>query len=251
MNDRNLPSVILIKRYEPQNDCDITAPVAIYSIVDDKIKSGLKVGFMETDIVCGLNASENILELSDSLLEKTGLVPDISVNLLVKDNRLCLGPVIGAFVSNGNIRKANVQNPNFRFAELVKANREANTIVYFFSVKDVDFNIHRINGTYFNTEKQQWEKKSFPFPDVLYDRGGGTLESQKEISNCIRKSLEENRELKKINARYFFDKWDVYERLIQYPEMAACMPLTVEYRTSADLLDMLSECDTYIRHYTG
>lgn len=60
-----------------------------------------------------------------------------------------------------------------RFIELAKANQDAQTTLYFFSSKDVNLDKQKIQGTYYNEKKVYWEKKEYPLPDVLYDRGGG------------------------------------------------------------------------------
>lgn len=194
----------------------ITLPFEIYRQVKEDFKITLKVGMIEKKVQCYVNNTSDHIELPNKLLEHLGLVANKVVNLMIKEEKICIGPVIGIFVSNGEVEKANLQNPNFRWIETMKANKEVNAIVYFFSVKDVDFTQNKIIGSYFNEEDNLWEQKYFPYPDVLYDRGGGKVKTQKTISDYIRKELSLSGKLMKINSNYSFDKWEIHEKLLKY-----------------------------------
>ncbi len=251
MNKKSIPIVIKSLTFIEENAKLITLPKDLYNSLECKIDK-LKVGMAEEEVRCLSNSTANIVGLSYGLIKFLGLSNNMSVNLSIKNNKVCLGPVIGIFVSNGTIRKANIQNPNFRLAESWRANEDSKTIPYYFSVKDVDFIAHRINGTYFDEEKQSWSQKLFPFPDVLYDRGGGTLKKQKVISDYIRKQLDFYKDLKKINSNYYFDKWDVYEKLVKHEDMKQYLPYTMLYKEPEDLIEMFDKSSTiYIKTCCG
>lgn len=218
----------------------------------NKSNMKLKVGVLEEEITCASNKTENVVEIPESIAGNLGLIEGMTTNLIVKDDKICLGPVIAVFASNGTVRKANIQNPSFRLTELMRANKEANTIAYYFSVKDVDFVNHKINGTYLDEKDGRWKQRYFPFPDVLYDRGGGTLKKQKVISKYIRKQLQFNKDLKRFNARYYFDKWDVHEQLVVHEDMKPYLPVTILYNEPEDLISMFEKYPTvYIKYCYG
>nr|WP_246421580.1 YheC/YheD family protein [Texcoconibacillus texcoconensis] len=159
---------------------------------------------------------------------------------------------LGTFISIGNLKRLLDQEPKFRHLELMKANQEANTNLYFFSIRDIHFLNQKINGTYFNQETGLWEQKNFPFPDVFYDRGGAVLEHQKVVSDYIREQLELLPSLKKVNPVYTFDKWDLYRKLYQYDEVRQYLPLTKLYKKTSDLKDMFHETNTlYLKKCDG
>lgn len=230
----------------------ISLPRWVGDFIYDKSNVKLKVGMSEIEVEYKLNNTKNTIEIPEYLVEELGLQDKMEINYKIKNNKLSLGPVIGVFQSNGSVRKANLQNANFRFIELMKANKSCSTILYFFSVHDVDFEHKKINGTFFNEETERWEKKLYPYPDILYDRGGGTLKSQKMISDNIRKELEGTEDFKKINAEYFFDKWHAYNELIKYKEMTKYLPLTILYNKPEDLTKMLNLSSTlYLKDCLG
>lgn len=78
--------------------------------------------------------------------------------------------LIGVFVSNSAIRKLQAQQNPFGIINLCHANREANTTLFFFAIKDVNLENKTITGTYLNDDKQMWETNIYPFPDVVYNR---------------------------------------------------------------------------------
>jgi len=164
-------------------------------------------------------------------------------------------PIIAAFASNGYIRKLKEGDTDFknyfRIDELFKANKIANTTLYFFSIHDVDFKNKRINGIYYDEQRKRWRQKYFPYPDVLYDRGGGYLASQKAINERIRNELDRMNVLK-INPLYTFNKYDLFEKLKKFPAMRQYLPHTIHFNREEDLKEMLKISKTvYIKDVTG
>lgn len=251
MNNPYVPVVVRVSNNNSQENI-ITLPKYIFYEIRSYHEVELKAGASKFDVICHPNNTENILELPKELIEEFGLFPGRRVNLFIRKDKICLGPLIGIFISNGQVKKANMQNPNFRFTETARANDEANAVVYYFSIKDVDFPQRKIIGTYFNYDTKRWGKKSFPYPDVLYDRGGGTLKSQQEISSYIREELGKSRGLKRVNPKYFFDKWEVHTNMMRYKEMDMYVPKTVMFTEEEDLKGMLAKNSAlYIKDIAG
>lgn len=244
--------VIRVVKDKSVEDLTISIPNSILSTLSQDWPVNLKVGLLECQTICIANDSVDTIEISSGLAEMFGLVDGLVTNVIILDNKLSLGPVIAVFTSNGSIRNANLQKPGFRLVELAGANNEAKTILYYFSVYDVDFINHRIKGTYYNQISEKWVKKKFPFPDVLYDRGGGTTQNQQAVSAYIREQFIQIPNLKRINSRYFFDKWHVYKELKKYKEMVPYLPLTVLFQEKHDLRDMFKRSSSvYIKDCYG
>ncbi|MHB8125021.1 MAG: YheC/YheD family endospore coat-associated protein [Desulfitobacteriaceae bacterium] len=244
-------TINVIKDTSPK-DTKITVPNSIFNKLGEDSLAIVKVGLQERRMICNSNNTVNKIEVPACLAEDLGLADGMLTNVIIKDNKFCLGPVIAVFVSNGSIRLANLQKPGFRLQELFAANNDANTILYYFSVNDVDFINQKINGTYYDQNSGKWEKRFYPFPDVLYDRGGGTTQKQRAVSTYIRKQFEQISNLRKINSRYYFDKFHVYKELMKYKEMEPYLPQTVLYRGILDLFNMLKRTSSlYIKDCYG
>jgi hypothetical protein len=252
MNKDAIPIIIKVHENNFSDDNVVTLPVKIFYQISNSKKTKLTAGGLEMDVTCQRNNSKNIIELPISIAEAFGLCEDSAVNIIIKDKKICFGPFIGIFSSNGLVSRANAQAPHFRMIETVNANKDVNAIVYYFTINDVDFYKKRINGTYFDYGKESWEKKCFPYPNILYDRGGGTLNSQKIMSDYIREELEKDKKLIKINSRYFFDKWDLHKELLQYENIKQYLPLTVLWTKPEDLLQMFNKSSVlYIKDCLG
>ncbi|WP_164984963.1 YheC/YheD family protein [Ammoniphilus sp. CFH 90114] len=158
------------------------------------------------------------------------------------------------FVTNAVIRRLNNQYYDFRgyprIKELFKASKEAEVPVYYFSIPDFDYINKKIRGTYFDERSLTWKKRIFPLPDVLYTRRGAPGRSGMMVE-FIERSLAHLNTVN-INAKSFFDKWDVYDKLQQIPAARKYLPPTRFYKDPQDLLNFLNDFDTvYLKGIRG
>ncbi len=176
----------------------------------------------------------------------------LGVCKIANENR---NPYVGVFVSSGVIQYLNsssgdIQN-NFRFAGLYRASRKTGVPVYFFSVNDVNFAKRTVKGTLYNSRKGTWERKTFPLPDIFYDRCGGITTSQWERALRVRKRIT-RMGIQKLNAQHYFDKWDLYKKLREVEQMRPYLPVTRRFRDQNDLKDLLKISDkVYLKSVNG
>lgn len=252
MNDNSIKIFIKKMKSSYSKKCVISLPAYLYNKVSDIFTGKLKVGLSVYDVTFLPNFTQNIIELPFIVMQEIGIVDGLNCNAKLDNNLLSLGPVIAVFTSNGAIKKAIEQKPKFRTKELMDSNEYANSILYFFSFKDVNFLESKINGTFFNNITKLWEKKNLPLPDVLYDRGGGTLKKQRIISDVIREQFNKNENIKNINSTYTFNKWDVHQNLINKDEINSYLPFTTKYNCSNDLKDCFNKNNyLYIKDCNG
>lgn len=150
---------------------------------------------------------------------------------------------IGVFVPTKAIRRLLKQQSNFRISTLIQANEKLKlkTNLFFFSIKDVDLDNELINGVYFNVTNEQFEKKVFSFPDILYNRRSTGTRSKKVQE--FRMALEKFG-TKPINSVNDFNKWDVYKKLSRHTNVSSNIPFTKLLKTEADLFEMLERFNT-------
>lgn len=179
------------------------------------------------------------LEIPKEGLAKLSLPGGLSANIVASGRELRLGPVVGVFVNPATVRRLIRGKGSFRSTELVKANRNARCILFFFSAPGVAGSAQRLAGCYYDYERDRWRKAIFPWPDVLYDRGGGFPRGQRLAARRLRRRLAETPGLRLFNAQHYFDKWDQHVRLSRSPLVAPHIPETVRYRQKDDLAEML------------
>jgi hypothetical protein len=166
------------------------------------------------------------------------------INLTVKQNESTeKNIVVGVFITKKHAQALITMNPDFinsyryiRYIELAKANQDLDVTLYLFTTDDVSFEKKYVMGIYYNHQEEIWQQKTFPLPDLLYDRGGGT--SQKAM--LVIKKLRELG-IKNINARHYFDKWDLYDRLSKLDTMSPHLPVTIKGDKAKNIVTMLNQ----------
>ncbi|GGK26852.1 hypothetical protein GCM10010965_19490 [Caldalkalibacillus thermarum] len=144
-------------------------------------------------------------------------------------------PIVGVFVFPKQIQKLIQQKPHYRYVELSQANLTAKTTLYFFCQGDVDDELNKIKGTYFDTKEGLWKQSYFPFPDVLYRRTD-SLNRPKYVK--LRQKIDEHG-IKPLNYLEGFNKWDVYQHLFQDSAVNFYVPKAILFKDQDDLKQML------------
>lgn len=104
--------------------------------------------------------------------------------------------------------------------ELVEANREAGTRLNFITTRGVDYRRRRVWGTYYDRRAKRWMSKYFPFPHVLYVRGGSGAGVRRIASRFDEKGIP------RINSLIAFDKGDLFEKLSRDETVKQYLPFT-------------------------
>jgi hypothetical protein len=158
--------------------------------------------------------------------------------------------LVGVFLGRKHRSLLEKGKPVERIARLQRANRKAKTNLYFFSIEDVHLNDLTIDGVYFESTNGKWMKKSFPFPQVLYNRGGFP-KRQREKWLKFKRALDVQG-VKYLNYVNGFNKWEVYEALKKREEVRAYIPFTCYYQNKIDLIRMFNKFDTvYLKACRG
>lgn len=154
-------------------------------------------------------------------------------------------PIVGVILGNSSIPLKEMHLYP-RLKKLVEANKDAKTTLMFFCIRDVDFYHKRINGTYYHYRHRRWEKKEFPFPDVLYVRGGSGYKMDDLLAEFDRLGIL------RINPIHAFNKGDLYEALNQDETVRQYLPATKNVRSMSDIRKMIREERTvYVKARRG
>ncbi|MDT8861212.1 YheC/YheD family protein [Alkalihalobacillus sp. MEB130] len=148
----------------------------------------------------------------------------------ISDTSTLSKPIVGVLTSSRNIRRLQQQKTNDKYSLLTKANKVANTTLYFFCYKDIIYHNKTIVGTYYDEEMKKWKRMIFPVPDILYNRGS---RSSYNVMKAVT-SLHSD-EMKVINSVAGFSKWDVYKRLVKNKKLQPFLPLTKFFSNASDI----------------
>lgn len=181
------------------------------------------------------------MALPKDVLRALSIQEGLKTNVARAGPGLRLGPVVGIFVNPVAAARAARGRAGFRLVELMQANQKAGCILYVFSSADVAWSPPRVNGAYYDQRHNEWRRRSFPLPDVLYDRGGGFAPAERPTASYVRRQLRSVPGLQRFNGQHYFDKWDVYQRLTRHSPLRRHLPETVLYKDREDLAAMLGK----------
>lgn len=158
-------------------------------------------------------------------------------------------PVMAVLVNSLTIRNLRKQIAHPRIRMLVEANIQVENILYFFSIKQVKLEKQRITGFYWDEQLNIWLLREYPFPDILYIRGG----FGKEFTTTFVKLFKilQKRRGKVINYPRF-NKWSLYQIMGNNPIMKEYLPETRTVQQPDDIVKMLRENNAvYLKSHLG
>ncbi|ADU31069.1 YheC/YheD family protein [Evansella cellulosilytica] len=166
-----------------------------------------------------------------------------------------INPYIGVLLNqktiNRLLKKQKLLKKNLKIYYLVERNKNMNTKLYFFSLKNIDYLQLRIKGTFYNWKKERWEQRHFPFPDVFYNRVAKGLESKTTHIIVFKRKLNELN-VKQINPKHDFNKWELYEKLSKGRRGKIKLPKTVLFQEKESLNNMLKKyTSVYVKDVKG
>lgn len=151
--------------------------------------------------------------------------------------------IIGVFITQKHARDLLAMSPQFfnshryiRYIELAKASEGLDVTLYFFAADHVSFENKHVMGIYYNHQRNIWQQKKFLFPHLLYDRGGGASHNSVPVIKKFAKLGIRN-----INARHYFDKWDLYDRLSELDMISPHLPVTIKGDNVLNIIQMLNQ----------
>ncbi|ACB85151.1 YheC/YheD family protein [Natranaerobius thermophilus] len=171
--------------------------------------------------------------------------PDFYNSFLEVYNR----PIVGFYVRTGLVRNLHSQITSKQLDFIIEALKKARITLYFFSLTDVNLEDKSVNGTYYDEKTDYWTYGKFPYPDILYVRGGPVRPKSKFYQ--FQEQLREMN-VKKLNSGPTFNKWHVLKVLKENNNLFHHLPPTVIYETKEDLNKMIAEYkDVYVKAVIG
>lgn len=181
--------------------------------------------------------TNNQLLLSPGVIRQLSLPVHRNLGLVVHDNHLILGPLIGIFVSGWEIKRIAEGGPiNVNYASYLRTCRDLRAIGCFFCMDDILWEQKLVRcwmNEYRTGGQNGWVQKTMPIPRVIYDRcfgmrgqADGLLlrANMKRIPGCV-----------VFNAMPKLRKWETFGILSQNPRLIGHLPEMLAYSRVSDL----------------
>ncbi|MGJ9381565.1 YheC/YheD family protein [Salipaludibacillus sp. CF4.18] len=156
---------------------------------------------------------------------------------------------LGVLVSNRAWKGISKNKPHYRLEKLAEANKEDYFKMFFFSINKVNIDKQVITGYYFDFKNNLWKQGTFPYPEVLYRRGGAT----KKFKDNYRTFIDQCKKKK----TFFLNpsslgNWDIYNYFSNLKPLKPYLLETVLYEGPEDLFYMMNKHQTiYLKGVTG
>ncbi|OPA80860.1 endospore coat-associated protein [Paenibacillus selenitireducens] len=147
-------------------------------------------------------------------------------------------PVVAILAAKDSGRRLRGGFKNFK--DLIRVGKSMGATVYVTTVQDLKLSQEKITGHYYDKHLKAWSTKSFPGPDVVYNRiPYRKYEESSEVQKVIQLCLLD-RSVHLFNPS-FFNKWTLYEWLSNSKTTKSYIPETDKLTSMQVLNTYLSE----------
>jgi hypothetical protein len=182
------------------------------------------------------------LYLSEDIINQLCLDDKLKLNIWRKEQDVYMGPVVGLFVTARYFKAIFTGKiPIGVIEHIEEAGPYANCLSYCFCAEDVNLAEGKIKGYTFNQNKNKWEHRWLPVPDVIYDRAAYLSDYERNRVYELREKFWEDPDIQFINTPGSLGKWQLYRHLSKHAEMLPYLPETIRYRRFNDLIFMLDK----------
>ncbi|MEH7343045.1 YheC/YheD family protein [Bacillus sp. JJ1532] len=195
--------------------------------------------------------SKEMISLSKDIAEQLKL-PDLKVPLHIfnDDETLFIGPLVGIFTSGFTpFPMRPIGERSLFFAKLLSVKKAVGAMPFVFGEQHINWEQGLINGLFYH--HNGWKTFEVPFPNVIYDR----LPNRKSERKAEQKNIKERLQSEYLIPWYnpgFFNKLDIFDRLIQDDTIAKFLPETHPFVSFSEIERMLSEYGhVYVKPING
>lgn len=216
-----------------------------------KQHSYISFGSLKTKAIIKKQPNElNIITISKNLCEIIHFPAHTSAIHLFSDNEtIFLGPLIGIFTSGfTSISVRPLGDRSILFAKLLSVQHTVGVVAYLFGEQHINWDNGTIQGLFYHNG---WKTIEVPFPNVIYDRIPNRKSENLSRIQRVKEKLQKDYLIPWYNPG-FFNKLDVYERLLQEDSIADYLPETHPLTSFSIIERMLSNFGhVYIKPKNG
>lgn len=197
------------------------------------------------------NGKENIISISRDLSSQLKLPNQhVPLHAFSHDGTLSLGPLVGIFTSGFTpFPLRPIGERSLFFSKLLSVEKSVGAYAFLFGEEHIDWKNGTIQGLFYN--QNGWETVEVPFPNVIYDRLPNRRSEKKAQASKVKELLENEYLIAWYNPG-FFNKLDVYEKLLQEETIIRYLPETHPFTSFSLVERMLADYGhVFIKPFNG
>ncbi|WP_462413421.1 YheC/YheD family endospore coat-associated protein [Neobacillus sp. Marseille-QA0830] len=169
-------------------------------------------------------------------------IPDLSYELVVNEQEIHFGPVIGMVLTGHNFTKKRLR----RLAPYFKQYQKVNGMVLLCYWEDFDWDTKTVKGLCYyptNDYEPNWIEGTYPLPAAIYLRKKPPKSLRKKVSKTF---------AGKIFNSYMFDKWEFHSAMLDSEQTRSYVLPTYQYKDAAQLIEILNlHPEVYLKPQDG
>jgi hypothetical protein len=164
---------------------------------------------------------------------------NIPLHLFSDHQTLIIGPLVGIFTSGfTSVPLQPIGERTLFFSKLLSVNKMVGALPFVFGSQHIDWEQGMMTGYFFHD--QVWQTLEVPFPNVIYDRLPNRRSENSPKLIKVKDRLQKEYLIPWYNPG-FFNKLDIYERLLQDATVAKYLPETFQFTSFSEIETMLSK----------
>ncbi|AVX19701.1 YheC/D like ATP-grasp [Carboxydocella sporoproducens DSM 16521] len=216
-----------------KNTVCISKAFAVKVGIAERIRTYLKFGrnFTEIKIVLEGKYNDEIIGISENVLQKLAIPLFCDYEILVKEHCIELGPFVGILAG---YTESNVAKRRKFFLNYTSCYHKINGVILLFSLEQIDRQLEKVNAFIYNPQKKDWEKGMTGIPAVIFKKI--------RLSQQWRDFLVNNTGGYVFND-YVPDKYEVYLWLRDEQEIVNVIniPETIKLTSKHQLINMVAK----------
>lgn len=207
----------------------------------------IRYGFYESGLEClSHHKNESTIYIS-SLLKRNLNLPNsnkLSFNLTNAECTITL--TLGVFIAGFHTNSLLLGDRTRIFELMSQAGQQYGYETIFFGQQHIAPDTKQVHGYYY--KQNSWKQKIVPLPSVIYDRIPNRLTEHHPDVVGIKQYLQKE---SIIFNQGFFNKWEIYERLMKRPICSYLLPETILNPSSKKIIQLLHRHPVYIKPIHG
>ncbi|WP_404455542.1 YheC/YheD family protein [Oceanobacillus kapialis] len=192
------------------------------------LRFGMRVA--EIEVIHDNKLKDDELLLSKRVAEKLNVPLSCDYEILINANKeFVIGPFIGIYMGR---KKATLLKKLRLVNSFAAKYTEVNGTVFAFTLDTVQKTNFMIKGYFYNPKMDRWEESTLPYPSTIFLRNTMNTEWREHFKALYGNNI--------FNYKPF-DKWEMFQKLEQFPESLKVIPQTLLYKNADDVLNMLDK----------
>nr|WP_263328432.1 YheC/YheD family protein [Neobacillus sp. Marseille-Q6967] len=210
-------------------------------LLKDAPLNKIAFGSKTIEVTFKSHSKKNDRIVLNQIIKENLQFPDLAVRLhaFVDSMILNIGPLIGIYTAGFTPfpHRPIGERTNF-FAKLLSVQKSVGALPFVFGEQHINWDKGTINGYFY--QENNWKTFEVPFPNVVYDR----LPNRRSERNPKLIQVKERLQREYLIPWYnpgFFNKLDIYDRLLQEPLAATYLPETHPFTSFSSIESLLTK----------